>query len=171
MRRAAPLAVCVGLAAAVTALGQVATTKHNLSVSGPGGVKAASETQICIFCHTPHNASPKAPLWNRGDQGNADTGGTAYTPYTSSTTRSLPGQPNGASLLCLSCHDGTIALGNVLSRTLPITMAGSGFMPPTSPSYIGTDLSDDHRCRSNTPRLWSPRGASGRAPPRSPAVA
>ncbi len=27
----------------------IATTKHNLSVSGPGGVKAVSETQICIF--------------------------------------------------------------------------------------------------------------------------
>jgi predicted CXXCH cytochrome family protein len=140
VKGAARLALCIiAGAAAIAALGQVATTKHNLSVSGPGGVKAASETQICIFCHTPHNSSPAAPLWNR-----ADPGGNAYTPYTSSTTKSLPGQPNGASLLCLSCHDGTIALGNVLSRTVPITMAGTSFMPPSSPSYIGTDLSDDH---------------------------
>src|SRR5207253_719240 len=47
--------------------------------------------------------------------------------------------------LCLSCHDGTIALGNVLSRTSPIPMAGGiTTMPYNSPGYIGTDLSDDH---------------------------
>ena len=142
MRRARAVALSVALSLwwAGGALGQVANTKHNLSVSGPGGVKAASETQICIFCHTPHNSSPKAPLWNR-----SDPGGNSYTPYTSSTTMSLPGQPNGASLLCLSCHDGTIALGNVLSRSSPISMAGGvTTMPYSSPSYIGTDLSDDH---------------------------
>src|SRR2546423_9938221 len=123
----------------VCALAQVAATKHNLSVSGPGAVKAASETQICIFCHTPHNSSPRAPLWNRNDPG------ATYIPYSSSTTLSSPGQPNGASLLCLSCHDGTIALGNVLSRTSSITMTGGvTTMPVTSPSYLGTDLSDDH---------------------------
>ena len=29
-------------------------TMHNLSVSGPGGIKAVSEQEICVFCHTPH---------------------------------------------------------------------------------------------------------------------
>ena len=47
------------------ALADIATTKHNLSVSGPGDVKASVETQICIFCHTPHGASPAAPLRER----------------------------------------------------------------------------------------------------------
>ena len=118
---------------------QVANTKHNLSVSGPGGIKAASETQICIFCHTPHNSNPVAALWNRADIGST------YIPYTSSTTQSGAGQPNGSSLLCLSCHDGTIALGNVLSRPSPIAMAGGvSTMPVNAPGYIGTDLSDDH---------------------------
>jgi DNA-binding MarR family transcriptional regulator len=40
-------------------------TKHNLSVSGPGPIKSTNEQQVCIFCHTPHNASPIQPLWNR----------------------------------------------------------------------------------------------------------
>ena len=31
-------------------------TKHDLSVSGAGTIKALHETQTCIFCHTPHNA-------------------------------------------------------------------------------------------------------------------
>ena len=42
----------------------VGNTKHNLSTSGPGGIKAVSEDQVCIFCHTPHNAFPATPLWN-----------------------------------------------------------------------------------------------------------
>jgi predicted CXXCH cytochrome family protein len=117
----------------------ITTTKHNLSASGPGTVKAATEAQICVFCHAPHNSAPSAPLWNR--QAQAST----YTPYTSSTAKASAGQPTGSSLLCLSCHDGTIALGNVLSRTTPIAMAGGvTTMPVGSPSRLGTDLSGDH---------------------------
>src|SRR4051794_31953197 len=82
----------------------IVNTKHNLSVSGPGTIKAATETEICKFCHTPHNATPAKPLWNRS------TPGTLYTPYTSSTLDATVGQPDGTSILCLSCHDGTIAL-------------------------------------------------------------
>ena len=84
-----------------TAEAAVSTTKHNLSSGGPGTRKAATETEICIFCHAPHNTSPAGQLWNR----RLPT--STYTPYTSSTLKSVPGQPNGASLLCLSCHDGT----------------------------------------------------------------
>lgn len=115
----------------------ILTTKHNLSVSGPGVVKAASESEICVFCHTPHNSAPRGPLWNRRDPGSV------YTPYTSSTQRAVVGQPTGASLLCLSCHDGTVALGDVLTRA-SITMAGGQTTLRAGPSRIGTDLSDDH---------------------------
>ena len=101
----------------------VADTKHNLSISGPGTLKASSESQICIFCHTPHNASAAAPLWNRRDPGST------YIPYSSTTAVANPGQPTGASILCLSCHDGTIALGDVLSRETPILMSGSQTLP------------------------------------------
>lgn len=116
----------------------VASTKHNLSISGPGTVKAASEAQICIFCHAPHNSSPSAPLWNRRDPG------ATYTPYTSSTAKATAGQPTGASLTCLSCHDGTIALGELLSRTTRVTMVGGVTTMPAGDSNLGTDLSDDH---------------------------
>jgi len=37
----------------------IVNSKHNLSVSGPGTVKASAEPEICIFCHTPHNSSPQ----------------------------------------------------------------------------------------------------------------
>lgn len=116
----------------------VVNTKHNLSVSGPGTIKATSEAQVCIFCHTPHNSSPSGPLWNRR------ASGTTYTPYTSSSLVGAPGQPTGASMLCLSCHDGTIALGEVLSRATAIGMSGGVTAMPAGKTRLGTDLSDDH---------------------------
>ena len=116
----------------------VLTTKHNLSVSGPGGIKANQESQVCIFCHTPHNSAPTAPLWNREDSG------TSYTTYNSSTANANIGQPTGTSVLCLSCHDGTIALGKVLSRSSPIAMQSGVTSMPSGATRLGTDLSDDH---------------------------
>ena len=118
----------------------IVANKHNLSATGPGTIKATSEGEVCVFCHVPHNSRATGPLWNR------DQPVGTYTPYTSSTRKiSAPGQPTGASLLCLSCHDGTIALGKVSSRTTSITMAGgkNNFLAGDQ-SYIGTDLSDDH---------------------------
>jgi predicted CXXCH cytochrome family protein len=97
-----------------------------------------SEQQVCIFCHTPHNASPTQPLWNR------NVLPAAYKPYASNSLDAKPGQPTGSSKLCLSCHDGTIALGNVVSRDQPILMAGGMTTIPPGKSNIGTDLSDDH---------------------------
>lgn len=116
----------------------LATSKHNLSASGPGTVKATTESQMCVFCHAPHNASPSAPLWNKRAPGST------YTPYTSSTSLARAGQPTGASLACLSCHDGTIALGELLSRGATIPMAGGAVGMPAGNSNLGTDLSDDH---------------------------
>jgi hypothetical protein len=132
------IAACL-LLAALPARAAIVTTKHNLSVSGPGTVKAASETQICIFCHAPHNNAPSGQLWNRSP------GTSVYTPYASSTSKATMGQPTGGSLLCLSCHDGTIALGQVLNRATAISMTGGvTAMPAASASKLGTDLSDDH---------------------------
>ncbi len=115
----------------------IVTTKHNLSVTGPGTVKAVTETEICMFCHTAHNSKPSSPLWNRNDAGSI------YTPYSSSTLKALPGQPSGSSILCLSCHDGTVALGSVLSSSSIISFANTVNMP-AGPSNLSTDLRNDH---------------------------
>ncbi len=116
----------------------ILNTPHNLSVSGPGDVKAATETEVCVFCHTPHRSSGQAPLWNRKDPGSI------YKLYSSSTMLAAPGQPTGSSVLCLSCHDGTLALGDVLSRSAPIAFAGGVTTMPSGHSNLGTNLSDDH---------------------------
>lgn len=116
----------------------VVNSVHNLSVTGTGDVKATSESEICIFCHTPHNSLPASPLWNKEDPGYT------YTLYNSSTVQAAPGQPDGSSILCLSCHDGTTALGNVLSRMTDIEFSGGVTNLPPGSSNMSTDLADDH---------------------------
>ena len=111
-------------------------SKHNLSISSPGSVHATAESDVCIFCHTPHNAGGDGPLWNHA------MSAAAYTPYSSATLKAVVGQPTGASKLCLSCHDGTVALGMVNSRGTAITMNSATM--PSGPSNLGTDLSADH---------------------------
>ena len=136
-------------------LSDIANTRHNLSTSSPGTVAAVTETQICVFCHTPHQAEaiPNAPLWNRQQSG------AIYTPYTSNSidASDIAATPGGSSKLCLSCHDGTIALGSVSvlnSQTnVLINMSGTGaggVMPSSQGDAtgftrkLGTDLTNDH---------------------------
>lgn len=136
----------------------IANTPHNLSASGPGTVTADSQTQVCVFCHTPHGAtnSPGAPLWNR------TLSNETYTIYSSSSldAETIAGQlaqPAGSSKLCLSCHDGTLAISSVnvltgqVDATIPITGAGPGDTMPAGEGLqtgftrnLGTDLSNDH---------------------------
>lgn len=117
----------------------IVETRHNLSNTGPGPIKSVAD-EICIFCHTPHHGRGDIPyLWNRQDSTEV------YTTYRSSTLYAGVGQPTGASKLCLSCHDGTIALGALVSRAVEIEFAGGlRFMPEESRARLGTDLSDDH---------------------------
>lgn len=117
----------------------ILNSKHNLSVSGPGGIKAASEERVCIFCHTPHHASPSTPLWSR------PTSSAVYDLYQSTTLVAKPGQPSGSARLCLSCHDGAIALGALYGTTDAITMAGGVTrLPADLPTNLKEDLSNDH---------------------------
>lgn len=111
-------------------------TKHNLSVTGPGDVRALTETRICIFCHTPHNAAPSTPLWNKSLEP------VSYVLYSSSTLTAVPLPPNGPSRLCLSCHDGTLAPGAVLRPAGGIAVSGG--IPTGSLSYLGLELKGDH---------------------------
>lgn len=118
---------------------QIAETKHNLSVTGPGAVKSGVEGEICVFCHAPHKARRDIPyLWNRADSA------ANYTTYQSSTLFATVGQPTGASKLCLSCHDGTIALGALLSRPAEVPFPEGKRFIPGGPAKLGTDISDDH---------------------------
>ncbi len=119
----------------------IVDTKHNLSASGPGDVRALIEDRICVFCHTPHNATPLTPLWNKKIEPKA------YELYQSTTLSAVPGQPSGPTRLCLSCHDGTIALGDVVnppSGTPGIINMTTVRLSSGMRSYLGADISNDH---------------------------
>ncbi|MFQ5427493.1 MAG: cytochrome c3 family protein [Thermodesulfobacteriota bacterium] len=129
------------------AFATVAATKHNFSIYSGAAVRTTTTTRICIFCHAPHNTNPAGPMWNREDSG------ATYDIYQSDTVVATMGQPTGSSKLCLSCHDGTIAIGSLMNVTgvvgpanLPVTGPGvnAGKLTAVSTAYIGTDLRDDH---------------------------
>ena len=132
------------------AVASITTTKHNLSSDNPGTYRATAEQRICLMCHTPHNANPAGPLWNH------TLSGATYTPYSSSTLNAQPGQPTGASKLCLSCHDGTVAVGSVYNMPgayeewlAPGVYRYSGTIVGleetiASSALLGIDLRDDH---------------------------
>ncbi len=133
-----PLLIASTLSAGTAWADSILNSPHNLSSSGPGSIKAVSESEICLFCHTPHSAADATPLWNH------KMSTAPYTPYQSSTMKASVGQPTGSSKLCLSCHDGTVALGMLDNRPTPITLQGGVTRMPIGPSRIGRDLSDDH---------------------------
>ncbi len=165
-RRRARLEACLvliatGLPSAIVASvaladDSVVNSRHDLSRFGPGRVRAINESRVCIFCHTPHNANPAAPLWNRYNPR------THYRIYNSSTIDARIDQPGAASKLCLSCHDGSIALGLTVSREQPIPMTHPFI--PTGPSDLTNDLSDDHPVGLRFDRLLSNRDPQLRTP-------
>lgn len=132
------LAAACLLGLAMSANAGVKDSLHNLSTSGSGTVKATAADRICEFCHISHSASSTGSLWSRRNSS------TTYIPYSSSTAVAQPGQPTGTSVLCLSCHDGTIALGEILNRAPAHSMAGGNNTMPLGKGNQGTDLSDDH---------------------------
>lgn len=138
------------LPAAAGAQSSVVGSKHDLNPV------YTSSGQVCWYCHTPHTANPVAPLWNR------EVPGSTYSVYESSTMAATVGQPTGSALLCLSCHDGTIAA----NLTYHDALFGGGETPQflSGDVNLTTDLSDDHPVSvdypGTSPRLVQPAPSS-----------
>lgn len=138
-------------------------SKHDLSMSNYYGAWGSGNTEVCVFCHTPHGSNKEelseGPLWNRNI---TDT--TVFEMYNAE-----PGKPSHTSMLCLSCHDGISSQGvsavssydghNVLNppgsgsdgsispncmACHPFMRPGGGDMFPSKVWQIGPILSDDH---------------------------
>lgn len=115
---------------ATAAIGTVVGSKHDFSSTGPNDTYKGTTTQVCIYCHAPHASTSTSPLWNH-----AATTAT-FTLYSSSTLQATVAQPGGVSKLCLSCHDGTVAIDSFGGAT--------GTKLATGTALIGTDLANDH---------------------------
>jgi len=139
---------------------ELASSHHDFGGQGWSG------NEMCRPCHTPHGsdtAITDAPLWNH------TLSSATYQLYSSSTLDAAPMQPLGASKLCLSCHDGTVALdsfggqtggtsitfgsiGLNLANHHPISMAynsavaatdGQLHDPSSAPSGLGGVIAED----------------------------
>ena len=163
-------------AAGSAAAGSIVNTKHNLGVTGTGPNSTTGTEEICIFCHTPHggattdaSGNPIAvPLWNKvlTNPANFKT----YDQLGTSTYDAAQAPIGSVTLGCLTCHDGTQAIDNIINApgsggylpggggtdgldwawTTATTVDATGrFLagPDTAGSNIknlGTDLTNDH---------------------------
>lgn len=120
----------------------VVGSPHDLSSGTGGSGKWASldEDQVCIFCHTPHNANPSVPLWNH------EMSSGTFQPYTGLDLDHTPwdGQatPNNLSKFCLGCHDGVTALNALVNPSGSIPTMQAGFERLGQAYYPGSPYSD-----------------------------
>lgn len=139
VKRILALAAFLLLAASPLALAKgpqgIKWTPHNLSTSGADIFYKTNEDEICIFCHTPHGGTLSGPLWNR----NLPVA-SSFTHYTSSTLTAAASNATRAvsteSLLCLSCHDGTVATNRVINPSNDIGQPDNAMQGPGQPVYI-----------------------------------
>jgi predicted CXXCH cytochrome family protein len=108
---------------------------HNLTLGS--GSKLYSQGSLgCTFCHAPHSGlGGITPLWNQ------KLSTSSYVPYNSSTYNEQGTQPTlgVTSSLCLSCHDGTVAVGQSAAYG-QLPMVGS----MNSVDSFGTTLTGSH---------------------------
>ena len=117
---------------------------HNLTPGSGASIYVPSGSLGCQYCHAPHNGlGGVTPLWSQ------QLSKSSYTPYRSTTYHQVGNTqpPLGVtSSLCLSCHDGTVAVGSSAAYG-KITTTGS-WAPGDA---FGTDLSSSHPFSLVTP--------------------
>lgn len=139
--------------------GTIVGSKHDFSLSNntwnfASPVGTNLQGQICRPCHAPHNSN-NGDIAKTGYTDNAGTFGPLWDHSLSNATYQIYsqgynfwregaatiGNPDGSSKLCLSCHDGTVALANFRNYTTgTTTMAGFD----GGVANLGTDLSTTH---------------------------
>jgi len=141
----AAVALAFVLLSAGAALAAITGSPHDMRTHITG--EALGYDEVCVYCHTPHSSAATAQLWNR-------TNGTAtFNAYTSSTLNASVDATLGAgSLLCLSCHDGTLAVDTLYNAPkygdrLNNVSAGVALNVSkmiTSSAKFDTDMTNDH---------------------------
>lgn len=117
----------MSLLAAPVSAGTITGSAHDFTAS------AWSGGRICVACHAPHKSDTgvaDAPLWSHASSA------ATYTLYSSPTLKATIAQPGGSSKLCLSCHDGTVAVNSFGGVT--------GTSMISSANNLGTNLKSSH---------------------------
>lgn len=137
------LTLVTGSLLAFTARAGIVGSPHDFH-SQSWNTDPSDPATVCGTCHVPHHAdSTVVPLWGH------QTTSSAFKMYNqanvpiSSMQAAVAASPNGPSLACLSCHDGTVAI-NTYGGTGYMTTHGSPATYVTNSANLGTDLTHSH---------------------------
>ena len=137
MKKILLIAVAMVLIASVAMAASVVNSKHNMT----SYVSGETSTEVCVYCHTPHQAGTSVdPLWNHSLSSHGTYG--AYSSATSTVGGNLDSTSNTIGALCMSCHDGTVAV-NSLYNPPNVGTVGT-LISVTGNAALGTDLTNDH---------------------------
>jgi hypothetical protein len=144
------LTVVAGSLLAFTARAGILGSPHdfsgqtwNTAANNPG-----DPATVCGVCHVPHHAdSSVVPLWGHATTASAFKMYNQANVPVSSMQAAVQPQPNGPSLACLSCHDGTVAIntygGSPQYGGTLTTVGGTAYFV-TNGANLGTDLTHSH---------------------------
>lgn len=144
--------VAIALMGATAAMANIAGSKHDLTTAGNQTVRATASTiSNCQFCHTPHRGDTSvvgAPLWNKSMSAQSySTYGVAGVTLGGTAV----GTPGANSKTCLSCHDGSLSIGNVIvggNQTITdvANRVTAGILTANNINTIGAgnNLANDH---------------------------
>ena len=140
----AMLGVAPGEARAATAPGAgIAGTAHDFY-----GGTVLSDTTIgeCTFCHTPHKAVSTLLLWNHSLSTNATFKWDVTATTAGTTFPTIANNYNGPTAKCLSCHDGSVAVGDIawFNEAGPTVVDATKITDPVHTVGSGGSLTGNH---------------------------
>ena len=136
MRLGLWLAILAILLTGITSPAQIPVDVMGMHNLGPGSKSpiTGARTDSCSYCHAPHSGL-NIGLWNQ------KLTTQSYTTYSSNTEKNTGVQPmlGSASNQCLSCHDGTVAVGSTVAYG-QVTTQGS----MNAPDVFGSNMQTSH---------------------------
>jgi len=143
----AALAVCLAFGGVSAAYSQVpgtgiAGSAHDFNGRAAGGTVT---TGRCTFCHTPHRGQQTRLLWNHTLSANTYDWSDTTVTTGGTTLQGFDSTWQGPSKFCLSCHDGSVAIGDIAWFNLQ-AWTGAGALDATTlegnARQIGTNTGD-----------------------------
>jgi hypothetical protein len=129
-------------------------TSHDFTATGGGGLpytpgtgvdadgNPLSDVGLCTYCHTPHHATSSRLLWNHTLSTNSYSWDVPST-TAGTTLPTIDDQTyNGATAKCLSCHDGTVAIGDVAWYYEQKQTLESATMATHAPDFVIADTTN-----------------------------
>src|SRR5690348_13737940 len=108
---------------------------HDFSGFDATGAGDTMTTGACTFCHTPHRAIQSRLLWNHTLSQNAFSWSDSTTTMGGTPMPTISTSWTGPSKFCLSCHDGSVAIGDIAWFNEQAWSTTSGMTPiATTPS-------------------------------------